>query len=254
MTNFLSRHRKSRPTRKRRTFKEKFWRAIAGLLLFVLVSSCLCVILLRWIPPVASAFMLYRHYQDYQANRLYTSIDQSWVSFGKISPSMAKAVIAAEDQRFLEHQGFDFDAMLTAVDDYFEQGRLRGASTITQQVAKNLFLVPAKSFLRKIVEAWFTILIELIWDKQRIIEVYLNIAEFGDHLFGVEQASKRYFGISAKNLNARQAALLAATLPNPREFHAYRPSSYVRKRQDWILKQMQNLPRRYYASLFSRSP
>ena len=253
MTPILARHRKPHPARKRRTFKEKFWRAIAGLLLFILVSSCLSVILLRWIPPLTSTFMLYRHYQDYQANRPYTPIDQSWVSFGEISPSMAKAVIAAEDQHFLEHQGFDFDALLTAVDDYFEQGRLRGASTITQQVAKNLFLIPAKSFLRKFVEAWFTVLIELFWDKRRIIEVYLNIAEFGDHLFGVQQASKRYFGISAKNINARQAALLAATLPNPRKFHTYRPSSYVRKRQGWILKQMQNLPRRYYASLFAQT-
>lgn len=253
MTSFLARKRKSRTARKHRSRWQRFWRITAALLLFFIATSCLSVLLLRWIPPVTTAFMCYRHYQDFQENRPFTRIDFSWTSLDRISPQMAKAVIAAEDQRFLRHRGFDFDAMLTAVDDYFEQGRLRGASTITQQVAKNLFLVPAKSFLRKIVEAWFTVLIESMWSKRRIIEVYLNIAEFGDHLFGVEQASRRYFGIPADRLNASQAALLAATLPNPGKFHADRPSSYLRQRQGWILAQMTRLPRRYYASLFAQN-
>jgi monofunctional biosynthetic peptidoglycan transglycosylase len=119
--------------------------------------------------------------------------------------------------------------------------RLRGASTITQQVAKNIFLTPSKSFIRKGLEVWFTLLIEIMWSKQRILAVYLNIAEFGDHLFGIEAASQHYFGIPAKNLNRSQAAMLAATLPNPLRLRAARPSSYVIKRQNWILRQMQNL-------------
>ena len=118
---------------------------------------------------------------------------------------------------------------------------MRGASTISQQVAKNLFLTPSKSFLRKGVEAWFTLLIELLWSKERILEVYLNIAEFGDHIFGIQEASKRYFGIPAKNLSQSQSALLAATLPNPILLKAAQPSAYLLRRQRWILRQMGNL-------------
>lgn len=119
-------------------------------------------------------------------------------------------------------------------------GKLRGASTISQQVAKNLFLNPSRSFIRKGLEIWFTLLIEIFWSKERILEIYLNIAEFGDHLFGIEAASRRYFGISARQLNAEQAALLAATLPNPLLLKAAQPSAYLQKRQNWILRQMRN--------------
>jgi monofunctional biosynthetic peptidoglycan transglycosylase len=124
---------------------------------------------------------------------------------------------------------------------YSRGGKLRGASTISQQVAKNLFLTPSKNFLRKGLEVWFTLVLELLWDKERILEVYMNVVEFGDHIFGIEAASQHYFGIPAKKLSRSQAALLAATLPNPIMLKATKPSGYLLKRQQWILGQMQNL-------------
>lgn len=158
-----------------------------------------------------------------------------------MSPYAAAAVIASEDQLFYQHAGFDVDAIGKAFQQYRRGGKLRGASTISQQVAKNLFLSPAKNLARKALEIWFTVLIELCWSKQRILEVYLNIAEFGDHLFGIEAASQHYFGVSAKRLSAGQAALLAATLPNPLLLKANQPSAYVYRRQAWILGQMRVL-------------
>lgn len=183
-------------------------------------------------------FMLHRHVEDLPA---FKSIDYSWVSEKNISSHAFTAVIAAEDQRFMQHFGFDFQAIEDSIEDYLDGEKLRGASTISQQVAKNLFLTPSKSFIRKGMEVWFTVLIEIFWSKQRIIEVYLNIAEFGDHIFGVEAASQRYFGIPAKRLNRSQAALLAATLPNPIRLKAAQPSKYVLKRRNWILRQMPNV-------------
>lgn len=155
---------------------------------------------------------------------------------------MAAAVIASEDQLFFEHHGFDLASIQSSIDDYQDGGRLRGASTISQQVAKNLFLTPSKSFIRKGIEAWFTLLIEFFWSKQRILEVYLNIAELGDHIFGVEAASRYYFGISARQLSRTQSALLAGTLPNPILLKASHPSAYLLGRQRWILRQMSHAP------------
>ena len=185
--------------------------------------------------------MIHRHIEDFRKDKGFVSIRYQWVSQEKISPNAIAAVIAAEDQRFFQHSGFDIDSIYSAIDTWLDGGRLRGASTISQQVAKNLFLSPARSFWRKGFEAWFTVLIENFWSKERILEVYLNIAEFGDHLFGIEAASRHYFGVSAKQLSARQAALLAATLPSPLRYRADRPSAYMRKRQSWIMGQMKNL-------------
>jgi monofunctional biosynthetic peptidoglycan transglycosylase len=208
------------------------------LLLTYLVSSITSCILLRWIPPVTSMFMLHRHVEDFPS---FKSIDYQWVGIKNISPNIVKAAIASEDQRFMQHFGFDFYAISESVEDYMDGEKLRGASTISQQVAKNLFLSPSKNFIRKALEVWFTICLEVFWDKRRIIEVYLNIAEFGDHIFGIEAASQRYFGIPAKQLSASQAALLAATLPNPNLLKAAKPSKYVLKRRNWILRQMPNV-------------
>jgi monofunctional glycosyltransferase len=185
--------------------------------------------------------MLYRHYQDLVDGGTYKPIQYQWVDKRHISPYAKVAVMAAEDQRFPDHSGFDLESIQSSIEVYREGGKLRGASTISQQVAKNLFLTPTKSFIRKGIEAWFTLLIELLCSKERILELYLNIAEFGDHLFGIEAASQRYFGISAKYLNRSQAALLAATLPNPILLKAARPSAYLLRRQRWILRQMMNL-------------
>jgi monofunctional glycosyltransferase len=217
-------------------------RKILGILLisFLVLSIGLCT-LLRWLPPPTSAFMLYRHYEDLIDNGTYQAIRYHWVNANKISPNAEIAVMASEDQRFPEHSGFDLDSIQSSIDVYVDGGKLRGASTISQQVAKNLFLTPSKSFVRKGIEAWFTLLIEALWSKERILEVYLNIAEFGDHLFGIEAASQRYFGVPASNISRSQAALLAATLPNPLLLKAAKPSAYLLRRQRWILRQMSNL-------------
>lgn len=214
---------------------------LKAVLAFLLVTVA-PVVVLRWLPPPTSAFMLYRHFEDLQAGQGYKAIDYRWTNPKQISAYAYKAVVASEDQRFFRHYGFDFDAIQASIDRYQDGGKLRGASTISQQVAKNLFLVPAKNFLRKGLEVWLTVLIELIWSKQRILEVYLNIAEFGDHLFGIEAASRRYFSVPANRLSPSQAALLAATLPNPIVLKARQPSAYVLKRQHWILQQMRNFP------------
>jgi monofunctional biosynthetic peptidoglycan transglycosylase len=208
---------------------------------FFVASSVLAVAALRFVPAPSSAFMLHRHIDDLVENRAYQRIDYQWVKREAISQYAYQAVIAAEDQRFYQHYGFDFTEINNAVDSYFEGGRLRGASTISQQVAKNLFLSPSKSLWRKGFEIWFTALIELLWDKQRILEMYLNIAEFGDHLFGIEAASRYYFHTAAQRLSASQAALLAATLPNPIKLKADEPTAYLHKRQAWILRQMRLL-------------
>lgn len=186
--------------------------------------------------------MVYRHYEDLIDDFSFKPIQYKWVSGKKISPNASAAVIASEDQQFYQHFGFDLQSIRSSITSYIDGGRrLRGASTISQQVAKNLFLTPSKSFIRKGLEVWFTLLIEILWSKERILVVYLNIAEFGDHLFGIEAASQHYFGIPAKNLSRSQAAVLAATLPNPLKLRAARPSNYVIRRQSWILRQMRNL-------------
>lgn len=196
---------------------------------------------LRWIPPPTTAFMLYRHIEDFMTDQPFKAIQYRWVSGEKISRHAFMAVIAAEDQRFFDHSGFDLNAIESAIENYIEGGSLRGASTLSQQVAKNLFLTPNKSFIRKGLEVWFTVLCEMLLGKERILIMHLNIAEFGDHLFGIEAASRYYFGISAQKISREQAALLAATLPNPLLLKALQPSNAVIKRQQWILRQMRNL-------------
>lgn len=208
------------------------------LLLTYLISSVGSCVLLRWMPPLTSMFILNQHVKDFPS---FKAINQTWVSAKNISPYASMAVIASEDQRFMQHFGFDLYAIEASIEDYIDGEPLRGASTISQQVAKNLFLTPSKSFIRKGLEVWFTVLLEVCWSKERIIEVYLNIAEFGDHLFGIEAASQHYFGIPAKQLSRSQAALLAATLPNPIRLKAAQPSNYVLKRRNWILRQMPNV-------------
>nr|WP_029151681.1 monofunctional biosynthetic peptidoglycan transglycosylase [Methylovulum miyakonense] len=214
---------------------------LRNLLLFFLLSSIGLGFLLRWLPPPTSGVMLYRHAEDLLGHGLFHAIDYRWVSGDEIAPAAYLAAVAGEDQQFFRHGGFDINSIQSSLAVYSHGGKLRGASTISQQVAKNLFLSPSKNVIRKGLEVWFTLVLELLWDKERILEVYLNIAEFGDHLFGIEAASQHYFGIPAKKLSRPQAALLAATLPNPFKLKAAKPSGYLIKRQQWILRQMQNL-------------
>jgi monofunctional biosynthetic peptidoglycan transglycosylase len=198
------------------------------------------VLLLRWIDPPASAFMLRERVVASESKPSY-AVRYKWVKGAAIAPHMKLAVIASEDQTFADHYGFDLRSIDKALEERERGRRVRGASTISQQVAKNLFLWPGKSWVRKGLEAYFTLLIETLWPKQRILEVYLNIAEFGKGVFGVGIASETYFRKNAARLNGAEAALLAAVLPNPKRLRANAPSAYVRSRQAWIVGQMRGL-------------
>ena len=186
----------------------------------------------RWLEPPNSAFMM-------QARADSTDIDQRWVAWESISPHLPMAVFAAEDQKFPEHRGFDTESIRSALEEEGSKGR--GASTISQQVVKNLYLWPGRSWTRKGIEAYLTLFLELLWPKQRILEVYLNVAEFGPGIFGAEAAAQTFFGKPASQLSAREAALMATVLPSPKRMSPGRPSRYVEERADWILRQMEQL-------------
>ncbi len=229
--------------------KARRWRRrIRRLLSIVLVSVMLLVIASagavlawRWMDPATTSFILQRKVSELIAGGAARDVRQQWVDWSAISPHMGIAVIASEDQRFTDHWGFDLDSIQDAIEERRSGGRSRGASTISQQVAKNLFLWPGRSWVRKGLEAYVTVLIEIFWPKQRILEVYLNVAQFGDKTFGVGAASRRFFGKRASALSAREAALLAAVLPNPVRMRADHPSPYVRQRARWIQGQMRRL-------------
>jgi monofunctional biosynthetic peptidoglycan transglycosylase len=204
----------------------------------LVVLSILMTLGLRWLNPPTTAFMLQDKLKARSEGRAGYRLRHYWVDWEHVAPAARIAVVAAEDQRFPHHSGFDLESIADAIQQRARSGRVRGASTISQQVAKNLFLWPAQSFLRKGVEAYFTTLIEFFWPKQRILEVYLNVAQFGDGVFGIEAASIRYFCKSASELTSREAATLAAVLPDPVDLRADRPSAYVEARSRWILSQV----------------
>jgi monofunctional biosynthetic peptidoglycan transglycosylase len=225
--------------------KQKSWwkRILKGLVILVgifVLSSALVVLLLRFVPVPFSSLMVQRRVESWFSSKPYTS-RHDWVPLDDIAPSMGVAVIAAEDQNFPDHFGFDWKAIEKAVEHNEHSRRKRGASTVSQQTAKNMFLWESRSWVRKGFEVYFTLLIELEWSKRRILEVYLNSVEFGDGIFGVEAASRTFFGKPAKNLRPSEAALLAAVLPNPHKFRVDAPSGYIRGRQAWILRQMADL-------------
>ncbi|ELT9606814.1 TPA: monofunctional biosynthetic peptidoglycan transglycosylase [Raoultella planticola] len=194
------------------------------------------------LPVPFSAVMLERQIGAWLSGDFHYVAHSDWVGMDEISPWMGLAAIAAEDQKFPEHWGFDVSAIEKALaHNERQENRVRGASTLSQQTAKNLFLWDGRSWLRKGLEAGLTVGIETVWSKKRILTVYLNIAEFGEGTFGVEAASRRYFHKPASKLTASEAALLAAVLPNPIRFRADAPSGYVRSRQAWILRQMRQL-------------
>ena len=213
---------------------------LAVLLAWLLLTAT-PVLLLRWLRPLTSALMLEAAAQAWAAQDHGYRTDFEWVSLEQISPHAAIAVIASEDQLFPFHAGFDFDSIREAVRESERGRRLRGASTISQQVAKNLFLWSRHSLVRKGLEAYFTVLIETLWPKERILEMYLNVAQFGNGVYGVQAAAERFWHKPARRLTSADAALLAAVLPNPLRLHADRPSRYVLSRRDWILDQMRML-------------
>ncbi|MBF8223753.1 monofunctional biosynthetic peptidoglycan transglycosylase [Halomonas sp. 328] len=212
---------------------------LLALLGFVAVSVLL-VLLFRVVPVFGSMVMVERKVQSWIA-REPIRIEQQWRRWEALSDHAKLAVIAAEDQRFPVHRGFDLVELRRAWEASRNGARLRGASTLSQQTAKNLFLWSGRSWARKALEAWFTLLIEALWPKERILEVYLNIAEWDTGVFGLEAAAQHYFGVSAAQLNPHQASLLAAILPNPRARDAARPSPQVAQRAAWIRQQMRNL-------------
>jgi len=206
-----------------------------------LAVTILPVVVLRWVPPLTSAFMLQKSLQARLNGLKDYKTRYRWTGWRNISPYAAQAVMAAEDQKFPVHWGFDPESIADAWKERQKGERIRGASTISQQVAKNLFLWPGKSFVRKGIEAYFTVLIETIWPKRRILEVYLNIAEFGRGVFGIAAASETFYKKPPARLTRTQSALLAAALPNPRQLRVDRPSAYMRERAEWILKQMNQI-------------
>lgn len=220
-------------------------RLVVRVVLGFLVATAVPVLVLRWAPPRASSIMLQREIESRLAGEGGVVLQHRWVPLRHISPELAVAVVTAEDQKFPMHSGFDWDS----IGDVIEEGdaRPRGASTLTQQVAKNLFLWPGRSFVRKGLEAWFTILLEALWPKRRILEVYLNVAEFGPGVYGAGAASERYFHKSASALSRHEAALLAAVLPSPRRLRVAAPSSYLLERAAWI--QRHSLGRSYLSGL-----
>lgn len=210
-------------------------------LVAVVALTVIPVLCVRWIRPPTSAVMLEQRLAGLFGGSPSTPIRYRWTDWSTIPPPMRLAVVAAEDQKFPHHWGFDFASIADAVEQAGEWKRIRGASTITQQVARNLFLWQDRSMLRKGLEAYFTVLLELLWPKRRVLEVYLNIAEFGEGIYGVSAAAQTFFGKRPTELQPREAALLAAVLPNPTRLQARNPSAYVRGRADWIEEQMRQL-------------
>ncbi len=231
-------------TRRPRRFR-RWLRRLLGwsgyIVLALIVMSVTVVAAFRWVDPPTSAFIEQHRVAVLRADQPERGPRQRWVGLDDIHPAVPLAVVASEDQRFPCHHGLDFDAISDALEERRESGRLRGASTISQQVAKNLFLWPGRSFVRKGLEGYLTVLIELAWSKERILEVYLNVAEFGDGVYGVAVAADEFFARTPAELEPAQAALLAAVLPSPKRLDATEPSDYLRDRQAWILGQMTGL-------------
>lgn len=225
----------------KRSLPVRLLRFTALLALGWLILTSLTVLILRWVDPPTSAFILQDRIHVAVATKPGYRVRHSWTDWPRIASPMKVAVIAAEDQTFPTHHGFDFKSIDKALTDRERGRRVRGASTISQQVAKNLFLWSGRSWLRKGLEAYFTVLIETLWPKQRILEVYLNVAEFGRGVYGVAAASETFFRKTPARLNAYDAALLAAVLPSPKRMRVNAPSSYVRSRQQWIMGQMRGL-------------
>ena len=217
---------------------KRFYRIVLKFILYFLAISVAWVIVYRFVNPPLTLLMVMRYVESSSKNK---SINKKWKDYEDISENLALAVMAAEDQNFLKHNGFDVEAIQEAVDKNKKRKRVRGASTISQQVIKNVFLWPSRTWLRKGLEAYFTFLIEVFWSKKRILEVYLNVAEMGDGIYGAEAAAQFYLKKPARSLTRDEAALIAAIIPNPRKMSPARPSAYVYERQRWIIQQMDNL-------------
>jgi monofunctional biosynthetic peptidoglycan transglycosylase len=216
-------------------------RIILKTIMWFFILSIGFTVLYRFLPVPITPLMVIRFWEQAFDKEKEMRLKKDWVSISKISKNVPQAVIAAEDQKFMEHNGFDIEAMKKAWENNQKGKRVKGGSTITQQTAKNVFLSPSRNLIRKGLEAYFTFLMELIWSKERIMEVYLNVIEMGEGIYGIEAAAQTYFKKPASKLSRQEAALIAAVLPNPRRWSPARPTAYISGRQAWILRQMNNL-------------
>ncbi len=221
-----------------------FWRIILWIGIAFFGSSILIVLVYGFINPPITPLMVIRYVDPVSPSQPYR-LKKEWVPLDRISPNLQLAVVASEDNNFARHWGFDFDAIEKAqkFNERKQGKKIRGASTISQQTAKNVFLWPQRSWIRKGLEAYFTVLIEVVWSKRRIMEVYLNVIETGKGIYGAEAASQVYFGKPAARLSRSEAALIAAILPNPAKWDPRRPTTYLINRQQWILWNMGNIGR-----------
>ncbi|MBV2129010.1 monofunctional biosynthetic peptidoglycan transglycosylase [Arsukibacterium indicum] len=228
-------------TQGERSYAGWTWFVLWRFVVTVVLALLLLLIVLRFVPPPTSSFMLQSPYP----------VRQQWVSIDTLPPHVALAMVASEDQLFPEHFGVDFAAISDALEQYDEGGNLRGASTISQQTAKNLLLWPGQSFVRKGLEAGLALSLEVLWGKKRILEVYLNIAEFGKGIYGVEAASQHYFGKAASQLTKNEAARLAVLLPSPRKRDPRQLTPYLRERVVWVERQMRQLGPAYLTPILN---
>lgn len=217
---------------------KKALRILRLFLIFFFVTSVSVVVLYRFVPVPYTPLMFIRSIQQWSDGKP-VKLEHQWVSRENISPHLPMAVIASEDNLFARHCGFDFEQIGKAIEAHRNGKPLRGASTISQQTAKNVFLWPSSDWVRKGLEVYFTVLIELVWDKQRIMEVYLNSIEMAPGIYGAEAVAKAHFGTDAKSLNRTQSALIAASLPNPLKYDSAHPSAYMNKRKHQIIRLMQ---------------
>ena len=220
--------------------KRKILRCIWKAMLWFFGLSILSVIIFKWVPIPFTPLMVTRII-EFKLEGDEAIYSHKWVPLEDISPNLQKAVIASEDGNFLKHNGFDFEAMQKAFKNNNKGKRLKGGSTISQQTAKNIFLWQGRSYIRKGLEAYFTVLIELIWGKERIMEVYLNSIEMGNGVYGAQEAARHWYSKTATNLTSREAAGIAAILPNPRKFKASNSSSYINRRKDKIMRVMRHV-------------
>lgn len=223
------------------TLIKKLLHKFLQLLRYALILVLGLVLLFAFVPVPYTGIMLERQLTAWWQGKSTYQLRHQWVTLEQISPHVLQAAVASEDQKFLEHSGFDMQAIEKALVYNSKGKKIRGASTISQQTAKNVFLWSGRSWARKGLETGFTLLIEAVWGKSRILEIYLNSIEFGSGVFGVEAAAQRYFGTTAAKLTRQQAALLVTVLPNPHRFLLQRPSPYMYKRQQWVLKQMRQI-------------
>ena len=219
-----------------------FWRILWKIAFYFFFVSIAWVVLFRFV-PIPVTFLMLQRCVEQKMDGKEMKLTKEWISIDKISPNLILAVVSSEDNNFTEHWGFDFNAIKKAA-EYNNRKHVRhikGASTISQQTAKNVFLFPSRSWIRKGFEVYFTVLIETLWSKKRIMEVYLNVTEMGDGTYGAEAAAQKYFKKHAKGLSKNESALLAAILPNPRKWSPVKPNSYIYKRQVWISWNMNNI-------------